>query len=110
MARLLPAPLLDVVRRQQSRHVGAVADVPAGVLEREGGTPDLVGQVRGQPLEQRERLEGGDPLRRRRQLDDFVAAIAGRERLDPGGAVRGEVLLLEPARCADRRGSTEHLP
>ena len=38
-----------------------------------------------------------EPLRVRRQLVDVVAAIVGRDRLDPVGIVLGEVALVEQA-------------
>ena len=63
--------------------VGAVANGGERVLEREAHRADEFGQLQGLVAEDRERLEHGHALGRRRQLGDVEAAEAPDERLDP---------------------------
>ena len=62
----------------------------------------LASSVGLEPLEQAERLERGDALGRRRQLDDLVVPVVDAQRLDPARREAGQVVLVEPARRADR--------
>src|SRR3712207_7515722 len=55
-------------------------------------------------LEQPERLECRDALRRRRELDHVHVPVAEAQRLDPPRRARGEILLLEPAH-GDRKST-----
>ena len=59
-------------------------------------------------LQQPERLERDDALRRRRQLDDLGPAVGEAERLDPPRREAGQVVLLEPARRGDRAPRPAH--
>ena len=59
-------------------------------------------------LDQVEHLQGGDALAVGRQFPDVVAAVVGRDRLDPFGRVIGQVLERHVA--AVRLGIVDDLP
>ena len=83
---------------------GGVADRARGPVERELGRLDVAVQVAVELLGDGEGHERGRALGVGRQLADLDAAIRAPQRRDPFGAVRGEVVLGEPARLRDGGG------
>ena len=98
-ARSAPA-----ARRRRAASTGRVADRARGPVQRELGRLDVAVQVAVEPLGDAEGHERGGALGVGRQLADLDAAIRAAQRRDPFGAVRGEVVLGEPARRGDGGG------
>ena len=92
----------QVLGLQQVRDVGAVPDTAGRIVEREVHAAHLVDERRLQRVEQRERLECGDALRRRWQLGDLEGPVGRSQRLDPARLVGRQIGLLEPGGLADR--------
>ena len=94
--------------RAQRADVGqldrSVADRARRPVERELGRLDVAVQVAVELLGDPEGHERGRSLRVGRQLADLDAAVRAPQRRHPFGAVRGEVVLGEPARRGDRGG------
>ena len=86
------------------RSTGRVADRARGPVERELGRLDVAVQVAVELLGDPEGHERGRALRVGRQLADLDAAVRAAQRRHPFGAMRGEVVLGEPARGGDGRG------
>ena len=86
-ARRPPPRASRYAGESRTRHVGAVADVRERILERERArTATWFGQPGLEPLEQPERLERGDALRRRRQLEHLDAAVVEPRAARPSAA------------------------
>ena len=81
-----------------------VADRASRPVERELGRLDVAVQVAVELLGDPEGHERRRSLRVGRQLADLDAAVRAPQRRDPLGAVRGEVVLGEPARRGDGGG------
>ena len=83
---------------------GGVADRAGRPVERELGRLDVAVQVAVEILGDGEGHERGRSLRVGRQLADLDAAVRAPQRRDPFRAVRGQVVLGEPARRRDGGG------
>ena len=99
-----PASFGEVRRVEQLVGQRPVRDVGVDVGEGELHRLDLRVEPRLEPVVERESEERRGSLPVRRELADLDPAVVVAERVDPLGAVRGEVVLLEPARCGDRLG------
>ena len=96
------AALLEEGGIEQLGDVGAVPHAGQAVLERELRRDHARREIGAEPFEQAQRLERDDALRGRRQLEHLDTAIGDGERIDPARAEGREILLVEPARRADR--------
>ena len=96
------AALLEEGGIEQLGDVGAVPHAGQAVLERELRRDHSRREIGAEPFEQAQRLERDDALRGRRQLEHLDTAIGDGERIDPARAEGREILLVEPARRADR--------
>src|SRR5262249_61586841 len=95
-ARALRAAPIEVLGREERADVCSVADGRERVLQCQPDRVHLRRQARAHPLDEAERLERRDALRRRPELEHAHTVELERERLDPAPPPTAQVLPPPP--------------